>query len=39
VLQKQDAVMRRIEIIGEPAAYLSDATMPEISQERNNASV
>ena len=38
-MQKQDAVMRRIEIIGEPAAYLSDATMPEISQERNNASV
>ena len=35
-MQKQDAVMRRIEIIGEAAAHLSDATrqaVPDCSAE------
>jgi uncharacterized protein with HEPN domain len=38
-MQKQDVVMQRIEIIGEAAAHLSDATIPEISQERINVAV
>jgi len=36
-MQKQDAVMRRIEIIGEAAAHLSDATrqaVPELPFRR-----